>query len=132
PDVRAALSAALAAALRGSVPLPPVVGAADTLADPKDDPQAVETYRAAIQLIGDRKWAEALALLQTTVHKVPAADEIWAQLADTAALLNRYHVALDAYSHLAELKPNDPAGPLGAADILLRERRLEDARTEAA
>jgi cytochrome c-type biogenesis protein CcmH/NrfG len=37
--------------------------------------------------------------------------------------LNRSDVALDAYRHIIQLEPAHPDGYLGAADVLLKDRR---------
>ena len=61
----------------------------------------------------------------------PRLTEVWKELADVALLLNRHDVALDAYRHLIVLEPAEPHGYLGAAEVLLKERRLGAARARA-
>ena len=99
--------------------------------DPKDKPEVLETYRSAIELAGDRKWSEAIGLLRRVLHDDPDVPEVWDQLAAVAFVSNRYDVALDAYRHSIELKPSEPSAYLGAAEVLLKQRKLEDARARA-
>src|SRR4029078_2867273 len=93
--------------------------AADTLPDPKDKHQILDTYRSAVDLAGDRKWPQAIALLQQILSTEPAMAEGWSQLAAYAGRIDRLDVALDAYKHYIELTPSDPRGYLGAAAVLL-------------
>ena len=43
----------------------------------------------------------------------------------------RYDQAIDAYQHVIELEPADPAAYLGAAAAMLKVRKLDDARAQA-
>jgi len=100
-------------------------------ADPKDRVEMLERYRRALELVDERKWTDAIALLQRVLRDDPEVTEVWNALADAALLLNRYDVALDAYRHIIELEPSEPEGYLGAAEVLLKERRFGAARTRA-
>jgi tetratricopeptide (TPR) repeat protein len=100
--------------------------------DPKDKVESLERYRAALVLLAEQKWPEAMAQFQRVLRDEPGALEVWNDLAGAALLLNRYDVALDAYRHIIELEPGQPDGYLGAADILLKERRFDEARARAA
>jgi arylsulfatase A-like enzyme len=101
------------------------------LADPKDKWEILERYRAAVDLAGQRKWADAIALLQRVLREEPDVTQVWSELAGVSWLANRYDVALDAYRRIIELEPSRPEGYLGAADVLLKERKLEDAGARA-
>ena len=101
------------------------------VADPKDKWEILERYRAAVDLVGQRKWGNAIALLQRVLREEPEVTEFWNELAEVSWLSNRYDVALDAYHHIIELEPSEPEGYLGAAGVLLKERKLEDARARA-
>src|SRR5262245_11688586 len=103
----------------------------ETLPDPKDKRQILETYRAAVDLAAERKWLAAIGLLQQIVHEDPGMADVWSQLAAFAGRADRLDLAVDAYKHYIELKPSDPNGYLGAAAALLKQRRLEDARAHA-
>jgi choline-sulfatase len=77
-------------------------------ADPKDMYQILETYRSAVQLAGTGEWPKATMLLQGIVREHPELTEAWNQLARSAYRVERYDVALGAYTHVIELTPSDP------------------------
>jgi choline-sulfatase len=112
----------------GAVPSEP----GTTFADPKDKWEILERYRAAVDFAANRKWPDAIALLQRVLRDEPEVAQVWSELADVAMLATRYDVALDAYRHIIALEPSAPDGYLGAADVLLKERRLDEARGRAA
>jgi arylsulfatase A-like enzyme/Tfp pilus assembly protein PilF len=101
------------------------------LADPKDKDHLLETYRAAIDLAGDRKWTAAIARLQQVLREDPGMADGWSQLAQCADRLDRLDLAVEAFGHYIELQPSDPAGYLGAAAALLKQRKLDEARDHA-
>ena len=107
--------------------------AVDALAlpDPKDKPQVVETYRQALALADDRKWPQAIRLLQQLLHDDPMMTPVWRRLADMAIRVDRHDVALDAYKHLVALRPDEPSGYLGAATAQLKLRKFDEARMSA-
>jgi arylsulfatase A-like enzyme/Flp pilus assembly protein TadD len=104
---------------------------AGTLPDPKDTHAILETYREAVELAVDRKWGQAITLLQRILHEDPAMVGAWGQVAAFAIRAERYDQAIDAYKHVIELEPTDPAGYLGAAAAMLRVRKLDEARAHA-
>ena len=104
---------------------------ADSLPDPKDKRDVLETYRAAVDRGGERKWREAITLLQQILRDDAGMADVWSQLATFAGRADRFDVALDAYKHYIELKPNEPGGYLGAASMLFRLQKLKDARQHA-
>jgi arylsulfatase A-like enzyme/predicted Zn-dependent protease len=101
------------------------------LSDPKDRVDTLERYRTAMDLAADRKWHDAITLFQRVARDEPEAVEVWSELAGIAVLSNRYDVARDAYQHIITLEPFEPDGYLGAAEVLLKERRLDDAYSRA-
>jgi len=103
----------------------------DTLPDPKDKREVLERYRAAVDLAGERKWPEAIGVLQQILRDEPEMADVWSQLATFAIRSDRYDLAIDAYKHFIELKPAEPAGYIGAAAALLRVHKLDDAREHA-
>src|SRR6185503_11682930 len=105
--------------------------AADTLPDPKDKRQILDSYRDAVQLASEKKWGPAIALLQKILKEDPEMLDVWGQLATFAIRADRYEQAIDAYKHMIELKPSDPTGFLGAAAAMLKVRKLDDARAHA-
>jgi choline-sulfatase len=98
------------------------------LADPKDKSGVLETYRAALEHATVRRWPQAIELLQRILREQPDMIDVWAELASDASLAGRYEQALDAHKKAIALEPTDPSGYLGAATLLLRLRRLDDAR----
>ena len=103
----------------------------ETLPDPKDKHQILETYREAIDLAGERKWMPAIALLQQIVREDPGMADVWSQLAAFAGRVDRLDLAVDAFKHYIELKPSDSGGYLGAAAVLFKQRKLDEAREHA-
>ena len=103
----------------------------ETLPDPKDKRQILETYRAAIDLAGERKWIAAIGLLQQIVRDDPGMADVWSQLASFAGRADRLDLAVDAYKHYIELKPSDPNGYLGAAAVMFKQRKFDEARAHA-
>jgi tetratricopeptide (TPR) repeat protein len=103
----------------------------DTLPDPKDKREILETYRAAVDRAAERKWREAIALLQQILRDDPGMADVWSQLAVFAVRLERYDLAADAYRHFIELKPSDPGGYLGVAATMFKQQKLKDAREHA-
>lgn len=103
----------------------------DTLPDPKDKHEILDTYRAAVDLASEHKWPQAIALLQQILRTEPGMADVWSQLATYAGRIDRLDLALDAYKHYIELTPSDPRGYLGAAAVLLKQHKIEDAREHA-
>jgi arylsulfatase A-like enzyme/predicted Zn-dependent protease len=104
---------------------------AESLPDPKDKRETLERYRAAVDLAGERRWPQAIALLQQILREDPEMADVWAQLAVFATRIDRYDQAIDAYKHYIALKPNDPSPYIGAAAAFLKLRKLDDARAHA-
>jgi tetratricopeptide (TPR) repeat protein len=131
-QTRQALRGVLDRLTAGAAPQPPAgLSGGDALADPKDQYQILETYRAAVDLAGDRKWPQAIALLQQILRTDPDMANVWSELATFAGRLDRLEVALDAYQHCIDLTPSDPRGYLGAAAVLLKQHKADAARERA-
>lgn len=105
--------------------------AGETLADPKDKREILERYRAAVDFAGERRWPQAIALLQQILRDEPEMADVWSQLAVFATRIDRFDQAVDAYTHYIALKPQEPSAYVGAAASLLKLRRLDDAREHA-
>jgi arylsulfatase A-like enzyme/Tfp pilus assembly protein PilF len=103
----------------------------ETLPDPKDEREILERYRAALDLGAERRWPQAIALLQQILRDEPGMADVWSQLAVFAMRTERFDQAVDAYSHYVEIEPQDPSGYTGAAAALLKLRRLDEAREQA-
>ena len=100
--------------------------------DPRDKVQVVETYRRALARGADRKWTDAVSLLQDVVRAEPDVADLWRELARYASLAGRYEVALDADHRLESLEPTSPSGYLGSAAVLLKQQKLREAALQAA
>jgi tetratricopeptide (TPR) repeat protein len=103
----------------------------DALPDPKDKRDILERYRMAVDLAGERRWGQAIGLLQQILREEPQMADVWAQLAVFATRIDRFDQALDAYKHYIALKPSEPQPYLGAAEALLRLHKYADAREHA-
>jgi len=101
------------------------------LPDPKDKRVILERYRAAVDFASERKWPQAIALLQQILRDEPEMADVWSQLAVFATRLDRFDLSVDAYKHYIALKPQDPTAYIGAAAGLLKLRKLDEAREHA-
>ena len=99
--------------------------------DPKDKAATVEDFRAAVALVADRKWPQAIDLFQRITRVEPNAIAAWSSLADVATLAERYDVARTAAQRLVDLAPDDPAPLVRAARIALAERNFDEATANA-
>ena len=104
----------------------------DALSDPKDKRDILERYRAAVDFASQRKWAQAISLLQQILRDDAEMADVWSQLAVFAARLDRYDLSVDAYKHYIALKPQEPTAYIGAAAGLLKLRKFDEAREHAA
>jgi len=104
---------------------------ASTLPDPKDKREILESYRAAVDLAGERRWGEAIPLLQQILRADPGMADVWSQLATFAQRVNRLDVALGAFKRFIALKPTEAFGYLGAAGALLAQQKLAEAAEHA-
>ena len=103
----------------------------DAGADPKDKREIVEQYRRALALTAQRRWEQAIDLLQKVAREDPDAAGIWIQLGRAATLAERHSLALDAYRHVVDLRPLDPEGLIGAANAALNAHKLDAAQEHA-
>src|SRR6266550_673501 len=95
-------------------------GPGGALPDPKDKREILERYRAAVDFAGQRKWTQAIALLQQILRDDPEMADVWSQLAVFATRMDRHELAVDAYKHSIALKPDEPIGYIGASASLLK------------
>ena len=103
----------------------------EALPDPKDKRDILERYREAVDFASQRKWPQAIALLQQILKSDPEMADVWSQLAVFATRLDRYDLSIDAYKHYIALKPQEPTAYVGAAAGLLKLRKLDEAREHA-
>lgn len=109
----------------------PATAAGGELADPKDKRDILERYRGAVDAAAERRWGQAIGLLQQILKQDPEMADVWAQLAAFANRIERSDLALDAYKHYIALKPSEPAPLVGAAAALLKLRKYGEAREHA-
>ena len=126
-DARERLQALGYVGARADAPATP----GDSLPDPKDKHEILERYRAAVDFAGQRRWPQAIALLQQILRDDPEMADVWSQLAVFATRLDRHDLAVDAYKRYIELKPEEPTAYIGAAAGLLKLRKLDEARDHA-
>ena len=103
----------------------------EALPDPKDKREILERYREAVDFAGQRKWPQAIALLQQILRSDPEMADVWSQLGGFAARLDRFDLSVDAYKRYVALKPQEPTAYLGAAAGLLRLKKFDEAREHA-
>jgi choline-sulfatase len=127
PEARERLQALGYVAAQPDVP----GGPGETLPDPKDKREILERYREAIDLAAERRWPQAIAVLQQILRDDPEMADVWSQLAAFATRIDRYDLAADAYKRHIELQPEEPTAYIGAAAALLKLRKLDEAREHA-
>ncbi len=103
----------------------------DELPDPKDKLDVLERYRSAVDLATERKWPQAILLLQQILKDDPGMSDVWGQLATLAVRAGRFEQAVDAYKHAIELQPSEAHFYIGAASAMLHLRKFDDARRHA-
>lgn len=155
PQVRTAMRSALEALIAsGGVTAPTAVSAADReklaalgyigtqsasalelpgdqLPDPKDKVAVLQTYRRAVRMAGEKKYAEAAALFRRLLDDDPAMTDVWLQLAEVEISLGRTDAALAAYKEIITRDPKNAAALTGATSALLRAGRIEEAKAHA-
>jgi tetratricopeptide (TPR) repeat protein len=103
----------------------------DTAVDPRQKVAIAEEYRTAGRLIAERKWPEAIEVLQKITRAEPTGIAPWKTLADIATLSERYDIAQAAAQQVVDLASNDPAPLVRAAQIALAAARLDEAALHA-
>ena len=100
-------------------------------ADPKDEVQVLEAYRAASDLAVRRQWTSAIERFKTLLGNEPDLIDVWRHVGVSALRSDRAEDAVDAFKRVTLLKPDDPTGHLDAANALIRFRRFDEARQQA-
>jgi tetratricopeptide (TPR) repeat protein len=103
----------------------------ETEADPAGKAAVAQEYRAAMRLVSDRKWPEAIDALQKIASAEPGAIAAWTTLVDVAALSERYDIALAAAQHIVDFMPDDPAALVRTARVAFAARKLDEAASSA-
>jgi choline-sulfatase len=108
-----------------------VAADATNLADPKDKIPTLRRYRAAVDLMGERRYGDAARLFREILAENPGMKDVWHQLANASVRAGDYPSALEAYRKLVEIGPTDPHALVGVAAVYLRLNRLDEARAHA-
>src|SRR2546426_1607626 len=110
----------------------PAASAPAALPDPKDKVQVLERYRAAIALVRQGKFDDALSNFRAIVADNPMMADVWSEIGGLALRLGRSGEALAAYKRLVEVGPHDPAALIRVAATRLLLGPLGEARAQAA
>jgi arylsulfatase A-like enzyme/Flp pilus assembly protein TadD len=102
-----------------------------TLPDPKDMAPVLRKYREAVDLLEAREFADGADALGTVLKDNPGMTDVWLQYAGVLTKLGRDADALRAYQQVIRLKPEEPAGLLGATAALIALGRLDEAKQHA-
>ena len=109
---------------------------APVLADPLEDAakksEIVNSYRRAVALAADSRWREAIPILQAILRQDVEMAEVWRLLGTVAGRIDRHDDVLNASWYWIGLKPEDPNAYLAAAAALVKLKRLDEAREQAA
>jgi len=109
---------------------------APVLADPLEDAakksEIINSYRRALALVADNRWREAIPILQAILRQDVEMAEVWRLLGTVAARVDRHDDVLNASWYWIGLKPEDPNAYLAAAAALVKLKRLDEAREQAA
>jgi tetratricopeptide (TPR) repeat protein len=112
-----------------------LLGMAPAAVEPALDPvtqQAVSAaHRAAARLIGDKKYAAGLGILQAIVRDHPALAMVHYQIASLLMRSGRLEEAIAPLTRAAELQPDAADVPAALAAVLLRTGRLDEAQAQA-
>jgi choline-sulfatase len=101
------------------------------LADPKDKVATLRRYRQGAILAAERRFDEAARVYRELLADDPGMTDVWLKLAEAEDATGRQAGALAAYREVVSRNPRDPAALTGAAAVLLRMGRLDEARAHA-
>ena len=111
---------------------PSANAAGSDLPDPKDKVQTLERYRAAIALVQQGRFEDALSGFRTIAAENPKMADVWSEMGGLALRFGRNEEALAAYKHVVDIAPHDRTALISVADTLLKLGRIEEARAQAA
>jgi tetratricopeptide (TPR) repeat protein len=103
----------------------------DQLPDPKDKVETLETYRRAMRLSGEKKYADAMALFKRLLDTDPGMTDVWLQLAEAHSRQGQMDAALAAFKQVIAREPKNAAALTGATSALLRLGRTDEAKAHA-
>jgi tetratricopeptide (TPR) repeat protein len=93
--------------------------------------QVLERYRAAIALVHEGRFDDALSNFRAIVAENPLMADVWSEIGGLELRLGRTEAAVGAYKRLVEVAPHDPAALINVADTLLLLGRLDEAQAHA-
>lgn len=97
------------------------------LPDPKDGIQDLERISEANTLIGQARYAEAVAVLRDVVARNESYSDAWTLLAKTLQTMGRSDEALEAYKKTMTVAPMlAPGTALSMAELYLRTGRFDE------
>ncbi len=99
--------------------------------DPKAHVRALERYRAAVTLMGERRLLEAIEAFREVVADEPAMLDVWVQLGHALMRTGRHREAIDAMKRAAALDPGSADAVLAIASAELRVGNLDGAAANA-
>ena len=99
--------------------------------DPALQTSLVEAYRRASIAVAARHWAAAIDQFRTLARDHAGMPDLWASLASVAERAERHEIAADAYRRILSADPGAADARLGLSWVLLRARRLDEARSQA-
>ena len=105
---------------------------AEPIEDAAKKSEIVNSYRRALALAADSRWREAIPILQAILRQDVEMAEVWRLLGTVAARIDRYDDVLNASWYWIGLKPEDPNAYLAAAAALVKLKRVDEAREQAA
>ncbi len=100
------------------------------LIDPKDRVTTYEKVQQGVELSRERRWDDAIAVLEQAAREAPEASSIASSLALTCRDAGRPRLALQWFDTALRLAPGDTYMRLQLARFLMALRRPEEARVQ--
>jgi arylsulfatase A-like enzyme/Flp pilus assembly protein TadD len=98
------------------------------LPNPKDMLPYLERIKAGFKLADERRYAEAVAVLQKLVEENPGLFDVWDKLGELLAEMGRYDDAIRVYrTAMAKTQRFSPEMALSLGDVYLRAGQPEEA-----
>ena len=101
----------------------------DHESDPKDKIETVNTIHRVDSLLDDRRYEEAVPILQKLIAQEPDMPMLYFQLGATYASLEEYDKALPMLRQAVELDPKFTMAEIGLSRALLQQGDVEEAVT---
>jgi tetratricopeptide (TPR) repeat protein len=108
------------------------VASASVALDTSNQPALVEEHRAAVMLIGQKKYTAGIRALQAIARANPSLVSIHFQIGTLLARTGRIEEAVLEFGKVRELQPDASSAARALADALLKAGRTEAAGEQAA